>query len=75
MNQFETEMLQKFGSVSDEIDNYLKKADENEKKLIEIEKAQTLSKLYQSNEEMKNAIVKNLKKNTAVNKQNLKSNY
>ena len=35
MNQFQTEMQQKFESVSDEIDKYLKNADENEKELIE----------------------------------------
>ena len=60
MNQFQTEMLQKFESVSDEMDKYLKNAGENEKEFIEIEKAkaETLAKLYESNEQMKNAIVK-----------------
>ena len=62
MNQFQTEMLQKFESVS-EIDKYLKNAEENGKELIEMAKAETLAKLYESNEQIRNAIVKFLEKN------------
>ena len=59
-------VLQKFESVSHDIAEHLKKSEEIEKELVEIEKqkANSLEKIARDNEELKTALVAFLNKNS-----------
>lgn len=66
MSSFLSTVLQQFESLSNDISDHLKKSEEIEKELVEIEKkkADTLDKIAKDNEKLNGALISFLNKNS-----------